>query len=510
MMPSCFPPSSTKPLHVAIIGDELEACITAMMLLRLGTRVTLFSRRPEALGGLSTRGGLAYMDITPEYLPPLMAWLLPQCGWERVALHPETTMAVLGEQLTHPNLSIRPFNSCPILSWTNGQPGLSSRVVSLQDAANGESMNVDAVIDATPDASLAHITGHTQHLGLGGIFRPNPSPNSRSVSLGVSPLFRISGLDVSTLQAAEAGFRTTDKCAALLARHMAWLREPERHELLHRPTYAGVDYLDILNPCIGVAFHEWAFANRFPYENAPYWVDGFNIACLKNGTLSFNGLVMRLPLQEQLDLSEQGLPPPPVMQAAMQDFLEFIKAFTGTEDLALIPPDEVYIRQTRITQMREQLRGLQILNGGVSAEESVGSFSYWLDYRGIHPWRYYKKIAPLPKPTFNASLKPHCSPLAENLFVLGRSAGYSPLSQGACRIVQYNAMIGEALAIALTIAHREHRPVWQVPAREIRHIHAQQAQALGVPLHPHNAGQSVVTSAIMEHPIFQRDEAFQF
>lgn len=501
-------PSPTRP-HVAICGDELEACLCALMLLRQGIAVTLYSRTPARPGGLSTRGGLAYMDVTPELMPPLMGWVLKQCGFKRVALHAETAYGVLGHLLKEAGCTLRPYGAFKQAVWNTlpRQP----RIAAIEEA-DGRFTPVDALIDATPDATVAHQLQHPSLLGLHGVFASENSPTAQAItpqSLGVSPVFRVRGLCHTTLQQAEAAFRTSPKAPELMKAHMPWLSEAERTELLNRPTFApeDSDYLDILSPCIGVAYHHWRFGSSVAYDAAPHWIDGFNIARLCDGTLSFNGLMTRLPLNQQLHLSEQGLPPTPEMHQAMRDVLAFLKTFTGVDALELIPPEEVYIRQTRLTQARRILTARQVLLGGVPPEESVGSFSYWLDYRGVHPWRYYPGLAPLPKPCFNATLAPHCSPLADNMFLLNRSAGFSPLAQGVCRIVQYNAMMGEALALALAVAFREGCPVWQVPALEVRRLHGGEAALLNEPLHPHDAGCNTLTLALAESRLLQQDDA---
>jgi hypothetical protein len=513
MLASIYTPSIRVPSqrHVAICGDELEACLCALMLLRQGIAVTLYARYPERLGGLSTRGGLAYMDITPEGLPPLMAWVIKQCGFKRVALHAETTHTVLHRLLLEAGCTIRPYSAFQQALWnTNPQ---HPRIAAVLEN-DGTHHPVDALIDATPDATVAHQLGHPSLLGLNGVFEASDlsADVSTPQSLGVSPIFRIRGLCHRVLQQAEATFRESAEAPELMRRHMPWLSEQEREALLNRPTYAPdeEDYLDILSPCIGVAYHHWRFGETEVYETAPHWIDGFNIARLLDGTLSFNGLIMRLPLNQQLAISEEGQPPTPEMHHAMQDVLAFLKQFTGIETLDLISPEEVYIRQTRLTQARQILSARHVLMGGVPAEESIGSFSYWLDYRGVHAWRYYPELAPLPKPCFNATLAPHCSPLADNFFLLNRSAGFSPLAQGICRIVQYNAMIGEALALALAVAFREDCPAWQVPAREVRHLHSIQAMGVGEPLHPHDSGFNALTQPLAESPLLQRDDAIAF
>ena len=91
---------------VIIVGDELESCLTACVLGRHGVDVTLLRRSTGLVGGLSTRGGLAYMDLTPEFIPPMMQSILNESGLKRVGLHAETADRVLRKHLAEANVTI--------------------------------------------------------------------------------------------------------------------------------------------------------------------------------------------------------------------------------------------------------------------------------------------------------------------------------------------------------------------------------------------------------------------
>jgi hypothetical protein len=96
-----------------------------------------------------------------------------------------------------------------------------------------------------------------------------------------------------------------------------------------------------------------------------------------------------------------------------------------------------------------------MIRGGVPEGEAIGTFSYWLDMRGINLWTYFPGEH-LPKPVFNVGLKQSLAPGGRqdlaSLGIVSRSAGYSPLGQGAGRIVQHNAMVGEAMGLAAALA----------------------------------------------------------
>ena len=343
---------------------------------------------------------------------------------------------------------------------------------------------------------------------MGNLFGNTEALNA----LGVSPLFRIKGLDYHSLQNAEEHLRHRPDMPHLLATHMPWLTKEAHHALIERPTYApeSSDYLDILNNIIGVAYHHWRYGDSVAYEAAPFWVDGFNIARLSDNSLSFNGLITRLPLAEQVNASEEGQPPTLAMRTEMQAFVDFLQEITTIQNLTLLPPEEIYIRQSYILEAQENITGRDLFLGGVHTEQSIGTFSYWLDFRGIHPWKAYPDLHPLPKPVFNVGLKPHFPKHGTNFAFLGRSSGFSPLSQGACRIVQYGCIVGEALAHAVSIGFNQGIHPQAVEASLIYEAQTTLARALGVKNPPKAGGKSTLTEALANSALIAKDEAIVY
>jgi hypothetical protein len=488
---------------VIIVGDELEACVTACVLGWHGVKVTLLRRSTGLLGGLSTRGGLSYMDLTPKFIPPMMQVILNEAGLKRVALHAETADAVLKKRLADANVSV--VSGVKAHAQVEG-----SSISGIQDTHTQHIYTADFYIDATPDATLARQAGVPSMLGLGGVFGEGDAVNA----LGVSPVFRVAGLDYRSLQIAEEGLRHRADMPDLLATHMPWLSEVERHALIERPTYApeASDYLDILNNVIGVAYHHWRYGDARPsiaYESAPFWVDGFNIARLNDGTLGFNGLITRMPLAEQVKASEEGLAPTALILAEMLAFVDFLKEITQVNDLQLVPPEELYIRQSFLLEAVENLSGRDLFLGGVDESDSVGTFSYWLDFRGVHPWKAYPDLHPLPKPVFNVGLKPHFPKRIHNLAFVGRSSGFSPLSQGACRIVQYGCLVGEALAHALALGFKQGLHPLAVAPSVIYEAQARLADALAVANPPRSAGVNTLNDTLAQSALLARDESIR-
>ena len=472
---------------VLVLGEEIESVLTAVSAARMGVSTVLLVSDEGRLGGLSTQGGLSYMDITPECLPPLFSEFLNRAGVKRVGLEP-----VRAEETLHQMLA---------------EAG-----VRVDTQSNLGEYPAQIYIDATPDASMLSALELPCIEGLGGLLKGRQSGNEKPPEfIGVSPVFRIHHLPVACLEHTEANIRAlngwTDVLEAALPFHDPTLWQ----EYLTRPTFqsdnpAERDYLDILNPSIGIAFHIWKqqnppqqniavlspetrLASARTYSEAPIWIDGGNVACLpdcsSDSVLSFNGMVMRaeaLPpapgqvpeatvLNRLLAYSQSGGVPAVLIQE-MQLFEAFLQQHTGVSEIAIEAPKALYIRQTRTMLTQKNMTARQMLAGGVPEEDAIGVFSYWLDFRGVQLSRYFPGLYHLPKPVFRVGLG--CSLLAqpglESWAVVGRSAGYSPVGQGAGRIIQHNAQVGEAVGIAAALAIKNGCTLREISARSIRAV----------------------------------------
>jgi FAD dependent oxidoreductase len=511
---SHHPETCQHTVHIVVLGDELESLLTAISIAHhseKATAVTVLRQSKELLGGLSTRGGLSYMDLTPEYLSPQLGAFLKQAGLKRVALNAEIADALLHRLLKHHGIELFSGvgNCFPVLNQaTHHLTGVCTKV-------NEEFVTfpADFIVDATPDLRFSRLCGIPYIKGLGGVFgSTEPELNT----LGVSPVFRIQGITYQQLQAFEASLRANGKTPHLLKTLCPWMTEKQREDLIHRSTYApgDSDYVDILNPIIGLHFHDWYYGESVLYELAPFWIDGANVSRLSDGTLGFNGLIGRLPhLNAQLEASEEGLPVPPQFLGVLEDVEAFFKDVGGFSTVQILPPAELYIRQTVQCQAEQVLSAVDLFSGGVPAETAIGTFSYWLDFRGVHPWLAYPQLHPLPKPVFNVGLSSQFpkadSELPQNLAFISRAAGYSPLAQGACRIIQHNCLIGEALGIAIAESIQQEVHPKDIAPAVIREKLADWAKALGEPppLPPSGKPTWDEQGVLRNHPLILHDVA---
>jgi hypothetical protein len=471
--------TNINPTRILLVyGDEVESVLTSVSAGRLVQQlalpilvVLLRPCRPAVsalwsqstdlwLGGLSTLGGLSYMDITPGCFSPLFSEFLDRANVVRVALNPDMADAALRNMLDESGVSLVQVHQHNTHYLPKVQLNPTTGQISGVCLPTGEIIKVDILIDASPDADLARQTGITFTTGLGQLLcHGDKQVGPANAFLGVSPVFRIMGVDRHQLMAFEATCRQHPLMPQWLAQASPERSEEERLQLLMRPCYSpnDMDYVDILNPILGVAYHMWKQGYKGTadsYQTATVWIDGGNVSRLEDGSLGFNGMVTRFDnLDTLLSYSHGALPIPAFLQEEMRHFEQFLQQAGGFCSAYIVPPLQLYVRQTVNLQACKTMTANSMLQGGVVPDQAIGSFSYWLDLRGVTLGQYYNQ-ANLPKPMANIGLEvalaPHNKP--NNLAFLGRSAGYSPLAQGAGRIVQHNSLLGEAVGLAATLA----------------------------------------------------------
>lgn len=449
----------SQSLDVLVIGDEVESILTAVSAARAGVKVALARRSTGRLGGLSVRGGLSYMDITLEFVTGLFQEFLQRTSLVRVALNPDRADSVLHDMLSKDDIQLFSGVDVSVELDTDGYPARA--ILDSEDETVVLSPKV--VIDATPDADIARSLGVPYLMGLGGLLGADQN------FLGVSPVFRITGVTVDEFQAFEAKLRAKPEAAQMLEEALPYHPPELRAEYITRPTFApaDMDYLDILNPLIGIDYHIWRHRDAASYATAGIFIDGGNVSRLADGSLGFNGLVAKadaldLNFDDLLALS-QGGPIPQELMEEMAQFERYLQEVGGFRQAKVIPPEEMYVRQTVTLLAQDNMTARKAIEGGVPAEKAVGTFSYWLDLRGTMLWKHFPSEH-LPKPVFNVGLDVvlPLTPALKNIAFVSRSAGYSPIGQGTGRIVQHNAMLGEGLGVAAALAVLSHTALSEI------------------------------------------------
>jgi hypothetical protein len=361
-----------NPCDVLVVGDEVESILTAVSAARAGAKTILARRSAGPLGGLSVRGGLSYMDITPEFITGLFQEFLARTGLVRVALNLDRADQVLGELLQEAGIDVFSGVEVDIELDREGFPSAAH----LKHNGQEQTWLPKVVIDATPDADIARALGIPYLMGLGGVLGEDQN------FLGVSPVFRITGVSVDELQAFEASLRAQPNVAEILEQALPYHVAGLRVEYVTRPTFAppDMDYLDILNPLIGIDYHIWRHGEAASYPEAGIFIDGANISRLADGSLGFNGLIakasaLELDFDDLLALS-QGGPIPQELVEEMAQVQRYLRERAGCREAQVIPPMEMYVRQTVTLLARENMTARKAIGGGVPSEKAVGAFSY--------------------------------------------------------------------------------------------------------------------------------------
>jgi FAD dependent oxidoreductase len=456
-------------VDVLVYGDEVESILTAVSAARQGAKVALVRRSTGRLGGLSVRGGLSYMDITPDFICGIFAEFLQRCGVVRIALNPERAASVLQSMLEESEVALHSGYSVggcfpPTVnpsSAKGNENNFAKTKVDFKHTKNNEHLEcrTSVFIDATPDADVARQLGVPYIEGLGGLL------GSDRNFLGVSPVFRIQGVSVAEMQAFESDIRANPELPQILKAALPYHPDQLLSDYVTRPTFApdDMDYLDVLNPVIGIDYHIWRHGNAETYQQALMAIDGGNISRLADGSLGFNGLVVTakgldLDFNSLVTLSQDGEIPQALLDE-MQHFQRYLREKAGFKHAEVIPPESLYIRQTLTLISHRNMTAKRMLSGGAEPEKAIGTFSYWLDLRGIPFWQAFPGEPELAKPVFNLEAGVAYSDKTglENFAFVSRSAGYSPIGQGAGRIIQHNSLLGEAIGIAAALSCQSKR-----------------------------------------------------
>ncbi|MFN8614460.1 MAG: FAD-dependent oxidoreductase [Vampirovibrionales bacterium] len=502
-------------IDVLLIGDEIESGLTAvsaaLALKALGCEPSVTLLAPPAseenglLGGLSTRGGLSYMDITLNegsaiYKSPLFDEFLQRAGVIRVALHAQQASDTLRTMLSEAGVTVQVGTVNSVQQRSSGWSITTEQ---------GQWFETRVLVDATPDADVARLAGCRMITGLGGLLQQvSGNPNAPD-SLGITPLFTLDGLDRKALIVFEEALRKDPVTPELIAKGLPWLNPAEQTELLIRPVFSpdDEDYVDILSPVIGLHWHRWRGGTPESYPLASPKIDGFNTAWLNknqpNEAFGFNGIVFTgSSVEDCIALSQGKYGLPSEMAQSVDSFCQFLREVGGLTVGSVSTGAMPYVRQTVQIHTQTMVTGAQLLQGGVEASEVIGTFSYWVDWRGANLKQYAPHLVPFPKPVFNVGLG-SAFPTGDfqNLAVVGRSAGYGPVAQGACRIIQHNAMVGEAVGIAAALAIQSQVPMQRVSTHCIQAMQLHRYQThYGQPLQP--CGQALWRAAECEiHPL---------
>lgn len=478
-------------------GDEVPgilAIVTAAREYRRRTNsfprslVMFKGNSQEGVGGHLVRGRLAYLDrssvpldIRQRYQlgdfgdpPAIYQEFLTRVGVTKISLDPDRANTVLRQMLSEVGADILSRVDVDSL-LLNG-----SRIAGIR-LRRGEVYLGKQFIDCTVNAELAQLAGVEKLPGFSRLGLPDSE-------LSVTLMFETEGLSSQALRSLEDAYlkrftNPNDREA------QGWLdiaagRDPQFKQQLIRDLYypdgrlkrmdIGSDYIDIYGEALPIAYHSFR-GTKMDLVTSGSILDNANIAIL-SGTnrLSWNGLLFFVTATEAETLARNNAKPTARMLEEMSFVERWFKSLGATSVKAA---PELYIRHAgNINGALVPLPGAQMMAGGVSVHEGLGSFGYAFDARGGIAGAKERAIevgAPHPefkKPLFNIGMQHALLRDVSNLAVLGPASGFDGNSSTAGRIVEYNVGVGQAIGIAACLAVLTNREMNRFSNIEIRNV----------------------------------------
>ena len=497
--------TNAQNYDVIVFGDEVPGVMTAIKVKREleqrnGTaKVALVTEgdTSKGIGGHLVRGGLAYLDRNqvPRDMrgelgffgasSQLYQEFLDLTGTEAIALDRFRATQAFENLFLKENIEL--IGKAKLRSVTTAD----KLVCSLTTANNG-SFIAKQFIDATQGGKLAEMSGVEISKGFAQLGLPNSA-------LSVGWVFEVYGKDIEQLKEIElelikrfldeSDLQSQDWLATATGKNPEKVAEFERSltDSYDQPAImyqATPDSADVRALAFSGAYHGGA-GKLLDLRRSKVILDRANIAVLDN-RLSLNALLFDVDATQARELSNNGAQPIPMMQSIAQEVEDFFSGL-GVQRIEFM--DELYIRTAgQIAQSLDDLTATKMTDGGVPAEEALGTFSYHLDARGGIDG-FWEKIAEkgiheirgFLMPTFNYGFR-HTLPVEyENLSVLSPASGFGGLGTTAGRIVEFNVSVGEGLAIAKAIAITEKRSLHSVTNQEVKQALGYTPQIYGKP-----------------------------
>ena len=310
----------TTFFDILVYGDELPgiaAAITASRIYAKPLRIALIrpNSAQEPLGGLITRGGLAYLDRNQlnDSLPASSEFykeFLERAQVHKIALDPALSNKVLKQMLAEAHIEV--------ISGTELEPIIEeNKIKILQVKGTERQIKANIYIDASPNADLARKAGLKYNIGF-------ESLGLKKVTLPISPIFQTKNLNAAELQTIEKSIFQSPQLMQKIKNKIKtdipdqayadWLLES-----LNKQMFIGEDCIDIRSIALGAAYH--LYYNKVYNLKSGFLFDRANIAILKNGNLSWNGFLYKVSPQEIL---LNGSKPNAEMIAELKNF-EFRK-----------------------------------------------------------------------------------------------------------------------------------------------------------------------------------------
>ncbi|MBV6626347.1 MAG: S-layer homology domain-containing protein [Rivularia sp. (in: Bacteria)] len=487
----------TREYDIICFGDEVPGVLTLICASREYHRRTgkyprsllLFKGNSQlGIGGHLVRGGLAYLDRSAVPIsirreldldtfgdsPAIYDEFLERSGVYQIALNPENANIALRKMLQEVKANV--LSNAEIKSVIK-----EANQINGIELNRGEIYTAKHFIDCTVNAELAQFAGIKKLKG----FETFGLPNSE---LSVTLTFQTKGLTVDRLKQIEypflEGFTDINNTQFQKLLNIAAGNNSEYADILRKDLidkngnfktmYAGKDYIDVRSKALSIAYHSFR-GTPLSLQASGSILDNGNIAILNDNTLSWNALLFDVNAEQAENLARNKALPTSKMLREMEFVAKWFQNIGATE---VIPASELYIRHAgNILGAVEPLTGAEMLAGGVSENQALGTFGYHFDIRGgvaglinrSSEKGLQKPSLHLP-PLFNFGIQHALVKDVPNLAVISPASGFKGYASSAGRIVEFNCGVGQGVGIGIGIALCENRNLAEISNLEVREV----------------------------------------
>jgi FAD dependent oxidoreductase len=393
---------------VIVVGSEPEAISAAVAASESGAKTMLVTTDPK-LGGLFVMGQMNSLDLRTEPFNYQQGLFLR--WWEMVgkghSFDVEQAEGAFEELLVAAGVEVH-LGSNTIIPLMDG-----NKVIGLQaDEAQGhKNFYAKHFIDGTADMNFATIAGASSTFGFSGI-----GFGARMVDTLV---FRIDGVDWPALQ---AGIRSKGKDYAVVDSHVAW-------------------------------GHFGGYPAKYKAIEEGIRLRGLNLGQQNDGTVLVNALLIYGinpydPTSIATGFAKAEREAPRIIEYLKLELPGFENASYGGV------ADKLYIRETRHLDAECTLTTDDVLDNRVT-EFAVAAGGYPLDVQTLTPYdNGYVYGTP---DIYGVELCVNVPLDIENLWVVGKAAGYDAIAASSARVVPLGMVLGEAVGVAAaySAAHNE-------------------------------------------------------
>jgi hypothetical protein len=384
---------------VIVVGSEPEGVMAAVAAAEESARTLLLSEDAR-VGGLFVLGEMNSLDLRTE--PHVQRGLFER-WWERVG---RGSAFDVGQAEAAFDAMLREAGVVMQLGTDTPTPVVKAGTV-VGVRIGDDILNAKQVVDATADGDLAAAAGAAHTLGF--------------ASLGVDErmadtlVFRIEGIDWDAL---EAGVRERGPEYAHVNRDTAW------------GSFGGLPA-------------------AYEAEGEGLRLRGLNLGRQADGSVLVNALLIY-----GIDPFDPASVADGMTRARLEAprIVRYLRVLPGFEDATYGGvAEKLYIRETRHFQTRCTLTVDDALDN-IVREGDVVAGNYPLDVQTLTPFDngYVYGVPEL----YGARLCVTLPETLDNLWIVGRAAGYDPLAASSARVVPFGMALGEAVGVAAAEAAR--------------------------------------------------------